>query len=70
MKRMNNYYIKQLTEDQLVILGNVQRLTELRDYLTYDDLSRSDISELLFELHCNFCAVGLCTTDISFFCFF
>ena len=50
---MNNYYIKQLTEEQVIIIENVQRLIELRDYLTYDDLSRSDISKLLFELCCN-----------------
>ena len=38
--------VKQLTEEEVVI-GNVQRLIELRD-----DLSRSDISKLLFELCC------------------
>ena len=43
MKRINNYYIKQLTEEQVVIIRNVQRLIEFRDNLTYDDLSRSDI---------------------------
>ena len=34
IKRINNYYIKQLTEEQEVIIGNVQRLTELRNDLT------------------------------------
>ena len=52
MKRINNYYIKQLTEEQVVIIGIVQHLIELRDDLTYDDWSRSDISKLLFELCC------------------
>ena len=45
MKRINNYYIKQLTEEQVVIIRNVQRLIEFRDNLTYDDLSRSDITK-------------------------
>ena len=44
--------IKQLTGEQVVILGSVQRLSELRDDLTYDDLSRLDISKFLFELCC------------------
>ena len=52
MKRINNYYIKQLTEEHVVIIGNVQSLIELRDDLTYDGLSRSYISKLLFELCC------------------
>ena len=53
MKRINNYYYKtpsdltpsdltpsDLTEEHVVIIGNVQRLIELRDDVTYDDLSR------------------------------
>ena len=53
MKCINSYYIKQLTEEQAVTIGNVQRLIELRYDLTYDNLSRSYISKLLFELCCN-----------------
>ena len=30
MKRINNYYLKQLTKEHVVIIGNVQRLIELR----------------------------------------
>ena len=36
MKRINNYYIKQLTGEQEVIIGSVQRLIGLKDDLTYE----------------------------------
>ena len=35
--------MKQLFEEQVVTIGNEQLLIELRDNLTYNGLSRSDI---------------------------
>ena len=68
MERINNYYIKQLTKKYVVSIGNVQRLIKLRDDLTYDDLSRSDISKLLSELCCKLLFLNLFLYCIVFFC--
>ena len=48
MKRINNYYIQLLTEEQAVIIAYVHGLIKLKD----DALYRSYISTPLFELCC------------------
>ena len=53
MNAISCFYANQISGSQLVIVENVHRLIELRDDLTYEELSRSDIRRLLFDLCCN-----------------
>ena len=55
--------MRQLTEEQVVIIENLQRWIKLRDGLTYGDLSRSDISSFYLNsvsINYLFCIVFMC----------